>query len=205
MNYWNKVAHIYNFTRLEEREAYEQMYAHIRTAIQGKEVLELATGTGIIAFHTAEAAHSYLATDYAEEMLRVANNDKQFNRLRAKGANLRFEQADATCLPYEDGQFDVVLIANALHIMPDPDAAISEIKRVLRPDGMLIAPTYIHGENTLRQRLKARLMALTGFREYAHWTEAAYHDYLQSHGLTIAHHVLLPASFPLAYTECRKT
>ena len=36
-------------------------------------------------------------------------------------SNLRFEVADATALPYEDNSFDVVLIANALHVMPNPE------------------------------------------------------------------------------------
>ncbi|MFQ9418242.1 MAG: class I SAM-dependent methyltransferase [Lachnospiraceae bacterium] len=46
--------------------------------------------------------------------------------------NLIFEVADATDLPYENHSFDVVLIANALHIMPEPEKALKEIERVLK-------------------------------------------------------------------------
>lgn len=46
--------------------------------------------------------------------------------------SLSFEVADAINLPYADGSFDVVIIANALHVMENPEQALSEINRVLR-------------------------------------------------------------------------
>ena len=51
--------------------------------------------------------------------------------------------ADATALPYADDSFDAVLIANALHVMPEPEKALREIDRVLRPGGILIAPNFM--------------------------------------------------------------
>lgn len=45
--------------------------------------------------------------------------------------SLSFEVADAINLPYADGSFDVVIIANALHVMENPEQALSEINRVL--------------------------------------------------------------------------
>ena len=57
--------------------------------------------------------------------------------------NLIFEVADATDLPYENHSFDVVLIANALHVMPEPEKALKEIERVLKEDGLLIAPNFV--------------------------------------------------------------
>ena len=48
---------------------------------------------------------------------------------------LHFSVQDARTLPYADQSFDVVIIANALHIMPEPEKALSEIKRVLKDDG----------------------------------------------------------------------
>lgn len=53
-----------------------------------------------------------------------------FNREKKKGdytSNLTFEIADATNLPYANASFDVVLIANALHAMPEPEKAMGEI------------------------------------------------------------------------------
>ncbi len=71
------------------------------------------------------AAKRMIATDYSGGMIREAKKG-------AIPANLTFEAADATALPYADDSFDVVLIANALHVMPEPEKALREIDRVLR-------------------------------------------------------------------------
>ena len=47
-------------------------------------------------------------------------------------------------MTYEDEKFDVVVIANALHIMPQPEKALKEIHRVLKKDGILFAPTFVY-------------------------------------------------------------
>ena len=86
-------------------------------------------------------------------MLKVAKKDKRWEQMKNQNIKLDFAQADATALPYSASQFDVVLIANALHIMPNPTAALREISRVLKPGGILIAPTYVHGDNTIWQRI----------------------------------------------------
>ena len=61
-----------------------------------------------------------------------------------KGSHwLSFEVVDAKHLPYKDDSFDVVIIANALHVMFEPEKAVKEIERVLRKDGLLIAPNFV--------------------------------------------------------------
>ena len=54
----------------------------------------------------------------------------------------------ANLLPYADESFDVVIVSNALHIVPQPEKALQEIKRVLKDDGVLIAPTFTHAGNS---------------------------------------------------------
>lgn len=46
-------------------------------------------------------------------------------------------------MPYADASFDAVIIVNALHLLPEPEFALREIARVLRPDGILIAPNFV--------------------------------------------------------------
>lgn len=108
---WNLYAPLYERAMRGDRKVYQFMYDRIPRVIRGEEVLELATGPGLLTKHVVHAAKRMVATDYAEGMIREAQ----------KGpcpANLTFEVADATALPYPDASFDMVLIANALHIMP---------------------------------------------------------------------------------------
>lgn len=84
---------------------------------------------------------SWEATDYSENMIKEAEKRNQGEH---KCEQLRFCVQDATNLTYEDEKFNVVVIANALHIMPQPEKALKEIHRVLKKDGILFAPTFVY-------------------------------------------------------------
>ena len=66
--------------------------------------------------------------------------------------NISFSVQDATKLTYNSEEFDVVVIANALHIMPEPNKALAEIHRVLKPNGILFAPTFVYEKKILQNR-----------------------------------------------------
>ena len=139
MNIWNVFAPVYEFSMRSQKNIYDFLYARIGEVAKGKDVLELATGPGMIARHIAPAAKSVVATDFAPKMIETA--------LKAKNPeNLSFEVADATSLRFEDNSFDVVVIANALHIIPNPEKALEEIRRVLKDGGLLIAPNFFFRE-----------------------------------------------------------
>ena len=107
-------------------------------------------------------------------------------------------------LPYADRSFDAVIVANALHIVPQPEKALAEIRRVLKDDGVLIAPTFVHAENSLSGKAKAFLMKLVGFPLKSKWTQADYLAFLRQNGWTLRRTEVLKASFPLCYAECEK-
>ena len=135
-NIWDVFAPVYEFSMRSQKNIYDFLYARIAEVAKDKDVLELATGPGMIARHIAPAAKSVVATDFAPKMIETA--------LKAKNPdNLSFEVADATSLRFADNSFDVVVIANALHIIPNPEKALAEIRRVLKDDGVLIAPNFI--------------------------------------------------------------
>ncbi|MCD8355009.1 MAG: class I SAM-dependent methyltransferase [Clostridia bacterium] len=194
-NNWNLYAPIYNLFMRKDHQAYEQMYRKIRRAIDGKTVLELAAGTGLIAKNVASAAAQVEATDFAEKMIAEARRGNN-------PFNLTFRVADATALPYRENSFDVVIISNALHIMPEPEKALQEIQRVLKPDGLLIAPTFVHGNMRMSKRLLSRAMSLVGFQAEHPWTAKEYQSFLEEHGWNVRYTDILRASFPLMYVEC---
>ena len=140
-DFWDKNAGRYDRFMRKDGAAYEEMYELIRTVVKAKTVLELATGTGLFAKNIVNAAAYIEASDTSAEMIREAKR-------RNHSAKLHFSVQDMFCLPYADESFEVVIVSNALHIVPQPEKALAEIHRVLRDDGVLIAPTFTHAENS---------------------------------------------------------
>ena len=197
-DFWDKNANRYDRFMRKDRAAYEEMYELIRPVVKGKTVLELATGTGLIAKHIVTAAAHIEATDASGEMIAEAKRD-------SRSAKLYFSVQDMFCLPYADRSFDVVIVSNALHIVPEPERALAEIRRVLKDDGILIAPTFTHAENSFPGKVKAFFMKLAGFPLHSKWTNEEYLAFLRQNGWTVRKSAVLKASFPLTYAECVKS
>ena len=197
-NFWDRNAGWYDRFMRKDRAAYEKMYALLRSVVKAKTVLELATGTGLIARHIVNVAVHIEATDASAEMIAQAKRDN-------RSAKLHFSVQDMFCLPYADRSFDVVIVSNALHIVPQPEKALAEIHRVLKDDGVLIAPTFTHAENSFSGKAKAFFMKLAGFPLHSRWTSAEYLRFLSQNGWTVRKSAVLKASFPLTYAECVKS
>ena len=199
-NFWDRNAGIYDRFLRRDMAAYERLYELLRPVVLHKTVLELATGTGLIAKHIVNAAERIEATDASEEMIREAKKD-------SCSSKLHFSVRDMFCLPYADKSFDVVIVSNALHIVhivPQPENALREIRRVLKDDGVLAAPTFTHAENSCAGRLRAFFMKLAGFPLHSKWTSGEYLTFLRQNSWTVRKSAVLRASFPLTYAECVK-
>ena len=197
-DFWDRNANRYDRFMRKDHKAYKQMYSLIYPVVRHKQVLELATGTGLIAKNIVNAAAHIEATDASAEMIAEAKRDNQ-------SAKLHFSVQDMFRLPYADRSFDVVIVSNALHIVPEPERALAEIRRVLKDDGILIAPTFTHAENSFPGKVKAFFMKLAGFPLHGKWTNEEYLAFLRENGWTVQKNTGLKASFPLAYTECVKS
>ena len=119
--------------------------------------------------------------------------------------NLAFEIADATSLNFVDGEFDCVVIANALHIMPNPDKAMIEIYRVLKPNGILFAPTFLWKEGK-QSKFKKWLMSVAGFKMYQEWDKKQFEEFTIKYGFSVAemklvHGGLAPVGMMIAYKK----
>ena len=197
-NFWDKNAGRYDRFMRKDRAAYEEMYAMIWPVVKAKTVLELATGTGVIAKSIVNAAAHIEATDASAEMIAEAKRDNQ-------SAKLHFSVQDMFFLPYADKSFDAVIVSNALHIVLQPEKALAEIHRVLKDDGVLIAPTFTHAGNSFSGKIRAFFMKLAGFPLHSKWTSEEYLRFLRQNGWAVRKSVVLKASFPLTYAECEKT
>ena len=197
-NFWDKNAGRYDRFMRKDWAAYDEMYVLIRPVVKAKTVLELATGTGLIAKNIVNAAAHIEATDASAEMIAEAKRD-------TRSAKLHFSVQDMFCLPYAEESFDVVIVSNALHIVPQPEKALDEIRRVLKDDGVLIAPTFTHAGNSFSGKVKAFFMKLAGFPLHSKWTSEEYLSFLRQNGWAVRKSAVLKASFPLTYAECVKS
>ncbi len=106
-------------------------------------VLELGTGSGALWINIADkipVKWNITLSDLSQGML-----DAAWRNLAVTGRNFKFEQIDAQEIPYPDETFDIVIANHMLYHVPDREKALSEIKRVLKKGGHLIATTV--GEN----------------------------------------------------------
>ena len=197
-SFWDKNAERYDRFMRKDAAAYERLYELLRPVVRHRTVLELAAGTGLIAKNIVNSAAHIEATDASPEMIAEAKRDN-------RSAKLHFSVQDMFRLPYADGSFDVVIVANALHIVPEPKKALSEIRRVLKDDGVLVAPTFTHADNAFFGKVKAFFMKLAGFPLHSKWTSREYLAFLRENGWTVRESAVLTASFPLTYAECVKS
>ena len=197
--FWNRYARLYDVEiNLFSKTAYQQMYEMMLDVLTpDMEVLEVATGTGLITCHIAQAVRHVTATDFSEPMINVAKK-------KHAPANVSFCVEDATALSFADNSLDAVIISNTLHIMPDPVHALSEIRRVVKPGGLLIAPTFSQPRTKNSGSFNASVLKLVGFRIYSQWTLEEYIAFISSNGFQVTRSQVLKAAFPLVYLEARR-
>ena len=138
--FWNKIAGLYDlFENIYNKKVYTGTGKKVAEYINAQdEVLECACGTGAISIYIVEKCKSLIATDFAEGMLRQAS--KKCCHFK----NVTFQKADITKLEFAEASFDKVVAGNVIHLLPEPEKALSELKRVTKPGGTIIIPTYIN-------------------------------------------------------------
>ena len=182
-NFWQRYAPVYWMFVRSAGKAYDEISGKISKYIKkDSKVLELACGTGEFTFRLAKKCESWLATDFSENMLREAKSayDKQGENIKGLG----FEKQDATYLPYEKESFDAVMIANALHIMPEPEKALAEIRRVLKPGGLLFSPTFMYREGS-GFVIRSGFFKLFGFKAYMNLHGKEFAEFIENQGFQV--------------------
>ena len=157
--FWDKVASGYDyFIRSTMSKSYKEVLAIITGELKQDDiVLDVATGTGLIAFEAAGIAEKVYGIDISPKMLKVAKR-----KMKEHSAdNIEFRLEDVYETSFSNNMFDVVICSNALHIMKAPKLALFEMRRVLKHDGILITPTFCHAENAnLQEKIGLNLMRL---------------------------------------------
>jgi SAM-dependent methyltransferase len=103
----------------------------------GESVLDVGTGTGVVAITAARVGASVTGLDLTPALLDFARENARVARLA-----VTWFEGDAENLPFRDGQFDVVLSQFGHMFAPRPDVAVAEMRRVLKPGGRVAFATW---------------------------------------------------------------
>ncbi|MFW8605080.1 class I SAM-dependent methyltransferase [Rhizobium beringeri] len=105
----------------------------------GDRVLDVGCGTGSLTFTLAETPglREIVAIDYSTVFVEAAKR-------RNTDPRVSIQQADACALPFEDNRFDRAMALLVLHFVPEAGKAVSEMRRVVRPGGVVAAAVWDH-------------------------------------------------------------
>lgn len=200
--FWNKFAKNYDsFIKNTVDQTYKAVLANIDLELDiRKRLLEIGTGTGIISFSICSKVSSIVATDISPEMIRIANQKQKDSNIK----NIDFQVQDSYNLAFADKSFDVVIASNLLHLLYEPEKPIKEVKRVLKDNGVFIAPTFCVGEN-MKSTIIANVAGLfSGFKVVNKWSINDFKSMLTNNGLIIDKAERIDGRFPLAYVVMKK-
>jgi ubiquinone/menaquinone biosynthesis C-methylase UbiE len=198
-NFWNSFAEKYdNFIVRYAQDTYKKLIVLIKNELrESDEVLELGTGTGIISFAVATKVKAITATDYAPAMIDVAI--KKQNNVQ----NINFKLGSANNIQYPNNAFDVVIVSNVFHLLPNAEEALREISRVLKNGGKAILPTYCHGQN-IKSRIISAFMSLSGFKAVNKWSTRSFRCFIENEGFIIASELIIEDKVPLSFIVATK-
>jgi len=116
---------------------------------QGERALDLASGTGDIAFGVGARGAKTFGLDITHRMMQLAQAKTPLRQGNDRQAAVEFITGDMASLPFTNASFDLVTTGYGLRNVPDLDTAIDEIARVLKPGGRMLSLDFNRPENYL--------------------------------------------------------
>ena len=198
--FWDNVAWVYDlFANGINRKANRALCEAVAQIIQPEdEALECACGTGLLSGVIATRCKSLIATDFSVNMLRRA--ERKYRNL----PNIRFEPCDIMQLPYPDKRFDVVIAANVIHLLDEPEKALQELSRVCRPGGRIILPTYMNRSESGKMGGTSRAVKTAGANFKREFTPETYRAFLTNAGYPNAQYTHCEGTIPCEIAVLQK-
>ena len=202
--FWDSFAKKYDKNRKKSgtNEAYKNLFKMFKEDVaEATKLLEAATGTGLISLQLSSLVSEITAIDLSPEMLKIAKEKAKQQAI----TNITFDEGDICNLSFPDNSFDAVIASNVLHLLFEPYKAMQEVRRVVKPGGTVILPTYCHGEN-LRSHFFSRCMNIMGFRARTRWSVASFQKFVKENGFELIRQETLKGPIPMVYlVACPET
>lgn len=191
MGFWDNIAGFYDLAEAVNGKVYSQMLSTTaRLVPKGAKVLDCAAGTGALSFAAAKKAKSVLCTDLSENMLKTA-------KIKARNVkNVSFDVRNIFGIKDLDDTYDIVIAGNVLHLLENPEVAVKEMYRVLKPNGKLLLPTF-----TTKGKGKTllKLYKLIGFKPAAEYSPDEFKTMLKNCGYGRVRTKLIDGLVPCCY------
>lgn len=135
--FWDKMAPKYAESQMRSVDDYEHTLARTLSYLTPQmRVLEMGCGTGTTALRLAPHVKAFVGTDQSSEMIRIARD-----KAADEHSNLEFRVLGAAESAQLEEGFDVVMGFNLFHLVPDADAVLADIFKMLKPGGLMISKT----------------------------------------------------------------
>lgn len=152
-------------------------------------LLEFGCSTGDFTRCVIAQSESVLATDYSSQMVAA------MERIFADGSKVKVQQADCQATNLPDVSFDTVMMSNLIHVIPEPQTAIAEAHRLLRPGGTLLLSCFTVENTAVWHKLALLYRYLITFgglpKERTAFTVATLSEAVRSRGFEIAEATLV--------------
>jgi ubiquinone/menaquinone biosynthesis C-methylase UbiE len=197
-SFWDKFASDYDDHQLNDN--YKKLIERIVGDVgKTEKVLDAACGTAIISFAIFKNVQHIEAIDYSAEMVSIAQQKAITNNI----SNVNFSVQSVSDLSFPKEHFDSVIVCNSLHVIERMKEALSELHRVLKRGGKLIAPNACLGESNTSKE-KTTEMVSKGFPAYNVFSADEYCKMIEVSGFQITKRQPVKYRMPMEYVVAYK-
>lgn len=191
---WDKLSPFYDlFETAYNGKCFKGISKEIEKHVSETDVvLECACGTGLLTVPMAKKCKKLIATDYSVGML------KQTKKKVENYTNTQLKRVSILELPFKENIFDVVVAANVIHLLDKPDKALDEMKRVCKPNGKIIIPTYINDAKK-NSVVAAKVLEKLGVDFKRQFDIDSYKEFFKKYEVTVKEYIIVEGRMPCAF------